>query len=89
MSHRAQVIYGNSSVPWKFAQHPTADLVVINLGTNDSNDQNGAVVVSDVEYTAAMIELIEKVHARYPKAQVIVMQIWQGFYQKGLSLTLA
>lgn len=57
--------------------------MVINLGTNDSNQGNGGGVVSDADYTTAYIKLINHIHEKYPKAQVIAMQIWQGFSAYG------
>lgn len=39
--------------------------------------------MSDADFTASYIKLINQVHDKYPKAQIITMQIWQGFYANG------
>lgn len=40
-SYRSTVIYGDNPPLWKFGQHQKADIVVINLGTNDANGAHG------------------------------------------------
>ncbi|KAL0937345.1 GDSL-like lipase acylhydrolase [Colletotrichum truncatum] len=66
--------------PWNFCNNPAADLVVINLGTNDANAANN---VSKETYVESYKRLIQGVHGKWPRAQVIVMQMWQGFFQNG------
>lgn len=44
--------------------------MIINLGTNDNNAANN---VSTATYVDAYTKLIQGVHGKYPKAQVIVM----------------
>ncbi|WDK18106.1 GDSL-like Lipase/Acylhydrolase [Colletotrichum graminicola] len=66
--------------PWDFSRNPPADLVVINLGTNDANDANS---VSKATYVQHYKKLIQGIHGKWPKAQVIIMQMWQGFFQDG------
>ncbi|KAF6812344.1 GDSL-like lipase acylhydrolase [Colletotrichum sojae] len=66
--------------PWDFSKNPAADLVVINLGTNDANAANN---VSKSTYVEHYKRLIQGVHGKWPEAQVIVMQMWQGFFQNG------
>lgn len=66
--------------PWDFTAHKPADIVVINLGTNDANSANN---VPKEKYVADYIRLIQGIHGVYPKAQVILMEMWQGFYQSG------
>ncbi|KAK2040317.1 GDSL-like Lipase/Acylhydrolase [Colletotrichum somersetense] len=66
--------------PWDFSRNPPADLVVINLGTNDANAANG---VSKAAYVHHYKKLIQGIHGKWPEAQVIIMQMWQGFYQDG------
>lgn len=56
--------------PWDFKKHPAADIVVINIGTNDHNAANN---VSTTAYIDALTKIIQGVHGKYPKAQVIVM----------------
>ncbi|KAH6628381.1 Lipase, GDSL-like protein [Chaetomium tenue] len=79
-SHRASVIHGDNPEPWDFKKHPAADIVVINIGTNDHNQANN---VSTEAYIDALTKIIQGVHGKYPKAQVIVMSLWLGFYQSG------
>ncbi|KDN62128.1 putative GDSL-like Lipase/Acylhydrolase [Colletotrichum sublineola] len=66
--------------PWDFSRNPPADLVVINLGTNDANAANS---VSKAAYVQHYKKLIQGIHGKWPKAQVIIMQMWQGFFQDG------
>lgn len=40
-------------------------------------------MVSSTNFTSSYIELINDVHSRYPKAQVIVLSLWEGFGQVG------
>lgn len=56
--------------PWDFSKHPAADLVVINIGTNDNNAENN---VSTEAYIDALTKIIQGVHGKWPNAQVIVM----------------
>ncbi|KXX79261.1 hypothetical protein MMYC01_203980 [Madurella mycetomatis] len=79
-SYRASVIHGDDPEPWDFGKHPAADLVVINIGTNDHNEANN---VSTEAYIDALTKIIQGVHGKWPKAQVIVMSLWLGFYQSG------
>ncbi|KAJ4298694.1 hypothetical protein N0V88_003726 [Collariella sp. IMI 366227] len=66
--------------PWDFSKRPAADLVVINIGTNDNNP---AINVSAEAYIDALTKIIQGVHGKWPTAQVIVMSLWLGFYQSG------
>ncbi|KAJ9143668.1 Lipase, GDSL-like protein [Coniochaeta hoffmannii] len=81
-SYRASVMYGDDPEPWDFKSHPAADIVVINIGTNDQNAANN---VSTATYIDALTKIIQGVHGKWPKAQVIVMSLWLGFYQSGNS----
>ncbi|KAI1818610.1 Lipase, GDSL-like protein [Poronia punctata] len=82
-SWRAAEIWGDEPEPWDFEKmETTPDLVVINLGTNDNNEHNN---VSAEAYVDAYTKLIQGVHGKYPKAQVVVMELWLGFYQYGNS----
>ncbi|KAK0373547.1 GDSL-like Lipase/Acylhydrolase [Colletotrichum limetticola] len=66
--------------PWDFSKNPPADLAVINLGTNDANAANNVTKATYVEHYK---RLIQGIHGKWPEAQVIVMQMWQGFFQDG------
>ncbi len=67
----ADVVALDEPEPWDFGkQETTPDIVVINLGTNDHSKTNN---VSSKSYVNAYIRLIQGVHGKYPKAQVIVM----------------
>ncbi|GAW22465.1 hypothetical protein ANO14919_120020 [Xylariales sp. No.14919] len=82
-SWRATEIWGNNPEPWNFEKMETIpDIVVINLGTNDNNVANN---VSAEAYVDAYKKLIQGVHGKYPSAQVVVMELWLGFYQYGNS----
>ncbi len=56
--------------PWDFSKHPAADLVVINIGTNDHNEHNNVTASS---YITALTKLVQGVHGKWPQAKVIVM----------------
>ncbi|KAI1079708.1 SGNH hydrolase-type esterase domain-containing protein [Whalleya microplaca] len=84
-SWRASQIWGDEPEPWDFSKaETTPDIVVINLGTNDHNEANN---VTTETYVAAYTNLIQGVHGKYPNAQVIVMQLWMGFFANGNSYT--
>jgi hypothetical protein len=55
---------------WDFAKDKPADLVIINIGTNDQNRANN---VPASVYADALTKLIQGVHGKYPDAQIIVM----------------
>jgi uncharacterized protein YaeQ len=67
---RAIDIWGDEPEVWDFSKHPAADIVVINLGTNDNNSIND---VTTAGYVAQYTMLIEGVHAVWPKAQIILI----------------
>ncbi|KAF2789095.1 acetylxylan esterase [Melanomma pulvis-pyrius CBS 109.77] len=79
-SYRASQIYDTAPEKWDFAAHPAADIVLINLGTNDNNTANN--VTSD-EYLTSYLSFVQQVHAVYPKANIVIMSLWNGFYQTG------
>ncbi|XDG07895.1 hypothetical protein ABKA04_007510 [Annulohypoxylon sp. FPYF3050] len=82
-SWRASQIWGDEPEPWDFDKQETIpDIVIINLGTNDNNTENH---VSTETYVDAYKKLIQGVHGKYPEAQVLVMQLWMGFYLSGNS----
>jgi lysophospholipase L1-like esterase len=69
-SSRAEKLYGNNPEWWDFSKKPAADIVVINLGTNDNNSANN--VTAD-GFVAQYKMLVEGVHKVYPRAQIILM----------------
>jgi len=56
--------------PWDFSKQSAADLVVINIGTNDQNAHNN---VSAQTYQDNLTKLIQGVHGVWPNAQVVLM----------------
>ncbi|KAG8623112.1 hypothetical protein KVT40_008088 [Elsinoe batatas] len=70
-SYRASQIWGDSPEEWDFASHPAADIVLINIGTNDNNTANN---VSSSEFLSSYIQLIDGIHATWPDAQVVEIQ---------------
>ncbi|KEZ39367.1 hypothetical protein SAPIO_CDS10067 [Scedosporium apiospermum] len=81
-SWRSKEIWGDEPEPWDFGKQQDADLVIINLGTNDANAANNVTKETYVEHYK---RLIQGIHGVWPDAQVVVMQMWQGFYQDGNS----
>lgn len=79
---RGEQVWGKTEQPWDFDEHVPADLVIINLGTNDANDAND---VDPLNYVADYKKLIQGVHGKWPNAHVIIMKMWIGFYQSGNS----
>lgn len=69
-SPRAAQIWGDEPELWDFSKQDEADLVVINLGTNDGNEVNN---VTSAEYVAQYTLMIEGIHAVWPNAQIILM----------------
>jgi hypothetical protein len=79
---RATEIYGSEPEKRDFGKHPAADLVVINIGTNDNNTHNN---VSNEAYLASYIQLVGDVHTVWPKAQIVLMSLWKGWSAVGNS----
>ncbi|ORY67622.1 Lipase, GDSL-like protein [Pseudomassariella vexata] len=79
---RAAEIWGDNPEPWDFKKQQAPDIVVINLGTNDNNEANN---VTTETYVESYTKLIQGVHGKFPDAQVVVMELWLGFYQSGNS----
>ncbi|CZR51673.1 related to GDSL-like lipase/acylhydrolase domain protein [Phialocephala subalpina] len=75
-SGRAIDIWGDKPEVWDFSKQTAADIVVINLGTNDNNSANN---VTTDGYVAQYTMLIEGIHAVYPKAQIVLIALWEGF----------
>ncbi|KAH8654532.1 SGNH hydrolase-type esterase domain-containing protein [Tricladium varicosporioides] len=82
VSWRATQNYGDKPEVWDFSKQQAADIVVINLGTNDANAANN---VSSEGYVEQYTKLVEGVHAVWPKAQIILISLWNGFYANGNS----
>ncbi|RDW92509.1 hypothetical protein BP5796_01903 [Coleophoma crateriformis] len=76
VSGRAIDIYGDNPELWDFSKQPAADIVLINLGTNDANSVNN---VTTSGYVSQYTKLIEGVHTVYPNAQIILLSLWEGF----------
>ena len=66
--------------PWNFSAYNPADIVIINLGTNDNNTANN---VSTSTYVSSYTKLVNNVHTKYPKAQIVLMGLWNGFSNTG------
>ncbi|KAL0260517.1 hypothetical protein SLS55_004206 [Diplodia seriata] len=84
-SYRATELYGTNhddAEEWDFAAHPAADVVVINLGTNDNNTANN---VSAAAYLDAYVDLVADVHEVWPQAQIVLVSLWNGFSPVGSS----
>ncbi|KAL9114850.1 MAG: hypothetical protein Q9227_001093 [Pyrenula ochraceoflavens] len=79
-SGRAQQLYGDNPPEWNFAAHPAADMVVINIGTNDNNTANN---VSSTNYYNSYIELIDGIHRVWPNAQIVLQSLWIGWSPVG------
>ncbi|RPA78625.1 SGNH hydrolase [Ascobolus immersus RN42] len=77
---RQQELYGLKPQPWNFKKQQAADVVVINIGTNDANEHNN---VTRSEFIAAYTKMITDIHAVWPRAQIVVMSLYFGFGQSG------
>ncbi|KAL3480881.1 SGNH hydrolase-type esterase domain-containing protein [Aspergillus californicus] len=75
-SSRAADIYGEDPPAWNFKSQQPADLVVINIGTNDNNQANN---VSSTDYYNDYVKLVAGAHKIWPDAQVVLMSLWGGF----------
>jgi hypothetical protein len=69
-SGRAIDIWGDKPELWDFSKQKAADIVIMNIGTNDNNHVNN---VTTDGYVAQYTMLIEGVHAVWPKAQIILI----------------
>ncbi|KAF4616262.1 hypothetical protein G7Y89_g15144 [Cudoniella acicularis] len=82
VSWRATQIYNTTPEIWDFTKQQPADLVFINLGTNDANAHNN---VTSAGYVEQYTKLVEGVHTVWPKAQIVLISLWNGFYASGNS----
>ncbi|KAI9696144.1 MAG: Histidine biosynthesis bifunctional protein hisB [Bogoriella megaspora] len=78
-SYRSTQIYPESQPDWDFSAHPAADLVVINIGTNDAGSSAN---VSAEQFENNYITFINRVHCVWPDAQIVVFSLWGGFSQQ-------
>lgn len=79
-SYRSVVLYGDDPPFWDFKHHQASDIVVINIGTNDNNTHNN---VTNEDYLRSYIDFVGQVHDKYPRAQIILISLWNGFNQVG------
>lgn len=68
-SGRAIDIWGDHPEIWDFSKQPAADIVVIDIGTNDANPSNN---VTAEGYQTQYTMLIEGIHGIWPEAQIIL-----------------
>jgi hypothetical protein len=68
-SGRAIEIWGDEPELWDFPAHPAADMVVINIGTNDNNSANN---VSAPQFQQSYIDLIAGIHEVWPASQIVI-----------------
>lgn len=79
--------YYHSDNEWTFARK--ADIVVINLGSND-NSRKGATGVSDEEVVAGMKAFMEQVRAKNPDATIVWATGMAGtFFKDGICQSIA
>jgi lysophospholipase L1-like esterase len=79
-SSRAQELYDRTPEKWDFARRPSADLVLINIGTND---QNAKFEVSPTRFRLAYERFVERIHKLWPDAQIIIMSLTNGHSEVG------
>jgi lysophospholipase L1-like esterase len=63
-------IYGDEPPNWDFKAQQPADLVVINIGTNDNNPANN---VPSEDYFNDYVKLVADIHRIWPHAQIVLM----------------
>ncbi|KAE8311066.1 SGNH hydrolase-type esterase domain-containing protein [Aspergillus transmontanensis] len=77
---RANAAFGDEPEAWNFTAHRAADLVIINLGTNDARTLNN--IPSD-DYYQSYVKMVENVHGVWPDAQIVLMSLWGNFIKSG------
>jgi lysophospholipase L1-like esterase len=60
---------------WNFANY-TAKLVVVNLGTNDGNNQ-----VPSATFQSRYTTFLQNIRAKYPNADIFALRTFGGYYQ--------
>ncbi|KAF1977961.1 acetylxylan esterase [Bimuria novae-zelandiae CBS 107.79] len=81
-SPRAISLYGTSPPRWDFSAHADPDVVLINIGTNDNNT---ATPPTREQYLQSYLAFVPAVHKLYPRAQIVLMSLWNGFSRTGSS----
>ncbi len=69
---KLQTVYFPNSPNWDFSRYQ-ANVVVINLGTNDSGHH-----ISDTAFQATYVAFIKKIRTKYPSAAILVMRTFKG-----------
>ncbi|XRM45749.1 hypothetical protein ABZX51_008823 [Aspergillus tubingensis] len=77
---RANATYGNQPEKWDFSAHRAADLVIIDLGTNDHRAVND---IPGSTFYDSYVELVTSVHETWPNAQIVIMSLWGNFTRSG------
>ncbi|GKZ87096.1 hypothetical protein AnigIFM59636_000225 [Aspergillus niger] len=77
---RANATYGNQPEKWDFSAHRAADLVIIDLGTNDHRAVND---IPGSTFYDSYVELVTSVHETWPDAQIVIMSLWGNFTRSG------
>lgn len=78
---RANAAFGDKPESWNFTAHRVADLVIINLGTNDGRAVNN--IPSD-DYYQSYVKMVENVHSVWPDAQIVLMVCHHSHISIGL-----
>jgi lysophospholipase L1-like esterase len=76
---RARQLYGVTPEKWDFAARQPADLVMINLGTNDQNN------VTAKQFRDTYDSFVGKIHDIWPKANIILMSLTNAHWQNQTS----
>ncbi|KAE8369228.1 SGNH hydrolase-type esterase domain-containing protein [Aspergillus caelatus] len=77
---RANAAFGDKPESWNFTAHRVADLVIINLGTNDGRTGND---IPGDDYYQSYVKMVENVHSVWPDAQIVLMSLWGNFVKSG------
>ncbi|PYH99778.1 acetylxylan esterase [Aspergillus ellipticus CBS 707.79] len=75
---RAAATYGDHPEKWNFDTHRQADLVIIELGTNDRTNN-----VTGTDFYNSYVDLVNSVHRTYPQAHIVLMSLWGKFVRSG------
>lgn len=77
---RAKAAYGDRYIDWDIKIRKPADMVIINLGTNDHRNN-----ITGEEFFESYVKLIDGVRKAWPKAEVVMMV---GYFLPHLTCTL-